>query len=78
MDEVKEILRSIRNLDVNQRNDIDGGSTALHNACNHGHDSIVAILLAHPDIDVNQKNNLGGTPFMMVCRTGKPRVFVFC
>lgn len=34
------------------------------NACQKGHDRIVALLLAHLDVDVNQKNILGMLPFL--------------
>ena len=63
--DVKEILRTNPNLNVNWRNENDDdGSTALITACDHGHDSIVFILLAHPDIDVNQKDINGWTPLL--------------
>ena len=60
---MKEILRSNPNLKVNWKNDKDSDYTALYRACVNGHDSIVSILLAHPDIDVNVKNGNGYTPF---------------
>jgi len=66
---VKEILRNNPTL-VNWRNKEEYSNTALHHACLCGHDSIVAILLAHPDIDVNQKDSDGATPFMFACRNG--------
>jgi len=67
---VKEILRNNPNLNVNWRNENDEGSTALIAACDHGHDSIVSILLAHPDIDVNLQNDEGWTPFSSACLNG--------
>jgi len=45
----KEIVRSNPNLDVNWRRD-ECGHPALNHACSDGHDSVVSILLAHPDI----------------------------
>jgi len=66
VEEVKEILRSNPTLNVNVNGD-HSGWRALHQACYYGHDSIVSILLAHPDIDVNQTNADGFTPFYMGC-----------
>jgi len=63
VEEVKEILRSNPNLKINWKNEKDDDYTALIIACENGHDSIVRILLAHPDIDVNVKNGSGYTPF---------------
>jgi len=63
VEEVKEILRSNPNLKVNWKNEKDNDYTALIIACENGHDSIVSILLAHPDINVNVKNGSGYTPF---------------
>jgi len=70
VEEVKQILRKHPNLNVNWGNEDDEGSTALIIACDNGHDSIVSILLAHPDIDVNLKNSFGQTPFMWACCNG--------
>ena len=47
------------------------GWAALHVACRNGHDKIVTMLLAHPDIDVNQKTNTGATPFLFSCSNGR-------
>jgi len=63
VEEVKEILRSNPNLKVNWKNDKASDRTALIIACENGHDSVVSILLTHPDIDVNVKNGSGYTPF---------------
>ena len=54
MDEVKEILMKNPELDVNWRDNEDGW-TALYVACERGCDTIVPILLAHPDTDPNLK-----------------------
>ena len=71
VEEVKEILRNNPGVDVNWRcEDEYGGYAALHKACAWGHDSIVTILLAHPDIDVNQKTSEGRTPFFVACWSG--------
>ena len=64
---VKEILKNYPNLEVNSADE----RGALYTACEHGHDSIVSILLAHPGIDVNQRSD-GVTPFMIACRCGFP------
>jgi len=68
--EVEEILRNNPTLDVNWSNENEKGSTALNIACDRVHDSIVSILLAHPDIDVNQKDINGWTPFNIACLNG--------
>jgi len=68
--DVKDVLRNNPNLNVNWSNEIDEGSTALIIACDNGHDSIVSILLTHPDIDVNQKDLNGWTPFNCACFAG--------
>ena len=64
---MKKILRDNPTLDVNWGNEDDDGQAALHRACINGHDSIVTLLLAHPNINVNQKDNTGCTPFMHAC-----------
>jgi len=63
VEEVKEILRSNPNLKINWKKEKDSDYTALISACANGHDSIVSILLAHPDIDVNLKSTSGYSPF---------------
>jgi len=68
--EVKDILRKNPSLNVNWRNEGDLAMTALYAACWSGHDSVVSILLAHPDIDPNLKNKNGNTPFMIACWRG--------
>ena len=70
MDEVKEMLRSNPALDINWRDVRENGCSALHQACESGHDSIVSILLAHPGIDVNAKDDSGKTPFFTACDMG--------
>lgn len=69
--EVKEILRKNPTLNVNWKNEAEYDWTALHIACSDGHDSIVLILLAHPDINVNVKNIDGITPFLSACAIGR-------
>ena len=71
VEEVKEILRSNPNLKINWKNDKDNDRTALVSACQNGHDSIVSILLAHPDIDANSKGSNGYTPFNSARANGK-------
>jgi len=39
--------------------------------CNEGHDPVVSILLAHPDIDPNLKRKFGWTPFITACYYGR-------
>jgi len=68
VEEVREILENHPNVDVNWKNeDWIGHLAAMHRACRYGHDSIVAILLAHPGIKVNVKDSYGHTPFMIAC-----------
>jgi len=68
---VKEILRKNPSIGVNWKNPKEVNRAALHRACVKGHDSIVFILLIHPDIDVNLTDKDGETPFMRACREGK-------
>ena len=72
LEEVKEILRN-PGLDVNWECNADWDYTALQRACSNGFDSIISILLAHPDIDVNQENiYVGWSPFMIACDSESP------
>ena len=70
VEEVKSILRKNPSLNVNWKNEGVGAYTTLFVACFHGHDSVVSILLAHPDIDPNLKQVNGNTPFMAACFQG--------
>jgi len=67
---VREILGNNPSLDVNWENEEWDSYTPLHEACTRGHDAIVSILLAHPDIKVNLKDNAGNTPFLSACFAG--------
>jgi hypothetical protein len=67
--EVRKILAENRDIIVNWKNEY--GWTALHEACSYGHDKIVAMLLAHPDIDVKHKNDFMASPFTIACANGK-------
>ena len=69
VEEVKEILGKNPNLNVNW-GDGAAGWTALRVACDDGHDSIVSILLIHPEVDVNLKDSYGNTPFIIACANG--------
>jgi len=70
--EVKEILKSNPGIDVNWR--AEGHRSALFSSCINDHPSVVAILLAHPDIDVNQiDDDDGWTPFLAACDIGSTR-----
>jgi len=69
--EVKDILRKNPSLNVNWKNEEWGAFAALFIACYYGHDSVVSILLAHPDIDPNLKNKFGETPLSKACAFGK-------
>jgi len=74
VEKVKEILRNNPAIDVNKRSAVYGAwydsASALHGACANGHDSVVSLLLAHPDIDVNQPTRNGRSPFALACRSG--------
>ena len=61
--EVCSLLRDHPEIDVNWANDYDFRWTALHAASYHGHDEVVKLLLAHPDINVNAMSQHGQTPF---------------
>lgn len=52
-------------LDVNAKD--DRGLSALHIACQRGHDAVVAVLLAHPLINVNLRTFTGETGFYIAC-----------
>jgi len=67
---VEEILRDNSTLDVNWKNGLDNGMTALLAACECGRDAVVAILLAHPGTNVNVKDSAGQTPFEWACYSG--------
>jgi len=69
--EVEEHLRNIPTVNVNWGNRLHMHWTSLHIAALNGHDPIVALLLAHPDIDVNQKDSFGRSVFLLVCASGK-------
>ena len=70
VEEVKSILRKNPSLNVNWKNEGESAWTALYAACENGHDSVVSILLAHPDINPNLKMEDGFTPFMNACFSG--------
>jgi len=65
--EVEEILRDNPAINVNWKNEEKRKWTALHEACENGHASVVAMLLAHPGIDVNTRTPFGDTPFKRAC-----------
>ena len=73
--EAVDSLLSVENINVTIQ---DGnGDTPLHEACFHGHEIIVKILLEKmktnrkPEVTkVNIKNNAGLTPFHIACREG--------
>jgi len=70
VEEVKEILRDHPNIDVNWKDEKAYATAALLLACQNGHDAVVTMLLAHPDIDVNQMNDDGWTPFLIASFNG--------
>ena len=60
-EEVRKILKENKEVNVNCKDFI--GWTALHCACDNGHDKVVTMLLAHPDIDVSRGTNTDGLLF---------------
>jgi len=69
---VKFLLETNPGLNINWQSKEEKMSwTALHRACSNGHDGLVALLLAHPDIDVNQRDIHGNTPFRSACTKGR-------
>jgi len=70
VEEVKRILMNNPNLDVNWKNMGESDVTALIRACENGHNVIVSILLAHPEINANPKVLDSDTPFLRACRDG--------
>jgi ankyrin repeat protein len=69
--EVRKILKEYPGINVNWGDPDESDYTALHSACENGHDRIVSLLLAHPDIDVNKKTDGGSTPFLWACCNGE-------
>jgi len=71
IDRVKQILKNNPTFDVNGKGDGEYSGTALHYACSRpnqdGIDTIISLLLAHPDIDVNVINSQKRTPFQVAC-----------
>ena len=76
-EEVRKLLMENRDVDVNWQDSSDGW-TGLHYASQNGHDKIVRMLLAHPDIDVNLKDYDGSTPFLWTCREGDTLPVLIC
>ena len=64
--EVQKILRNNPELDINAS--LVWSKNALHIACEEGHDSVVSVLLAHPNIDVNLADSCGFAPFVYACQ----------
>jgi len=70
-EEVTCILQGNPSININWLHDKVRGETALHTACRHGRESVVMVLLAHPDIDVNiRENDTCRTPFYLACLGG--------
>jgi len=67
--EAEEILRDNPTIDVNWAD----GWSLLRVACRFERDSIVALLLTHPDIDVNLASRDEWTPFYTACYNGHTR-----
>jgi ankyrin repeat protein len=66
-EEVGEILKENPDIAINWEYESLYCWTALHVACRYGHDKVVSLLLAHPDLDVNSKNVHEYVPFLYAC-----------
>jgi len=70
LDDLRRILKKNPSLDVNAKNSLFGGFSALHVACNNARTEIVAHLLGVPNVDLNLQNDSGATPFWLCCSSG--------
>jgi len=70
-EELAELLHLYPAINVNQHMEGNGGRTALQAAAANGHDSVVALLLAHPDIDVNLHTDGKNSPLHWACYYGE-------
>ncbi len=59
-------LLSVPGIQVNLREN-STGNTALHFACEEGHQAIVHQLLQHPAVDINTADNWGNTAWHLAC-----------
>jgi len=66
--ELADLIRKDPGFNVNSQD--GGGDTLLNLACRNGKDSVIPLLLAHPDIDANLKESRGWTPFWTACFRG--------
>ena len=83
---VVKLLLAVVGIDVNpivtlwsesEDSDDDEGSlqyTPLLTAVEHGHKTVVEMLLAHPHIDVNQADETGRTPLFLASELGREEV----
>lgn len=69
-EQVTELFKAADLLDVNQTQMINL-ETALIIACKLGHESVVTLLLSHPNIDVNQPDRNGYTPLIAATRNNQ-------
>ena len=72
--QAREILQRHPKLNVNWANSARKDWTALHAACEAGHDVIVKMLVTHPGILMNQCTKQGSTAFQVACFNGRARV----
>jgi len=64
-----EVAMQAAGVDVNWAKP-GSGSTALYQACDHGHLDVVRVLLAADGIQANQAKNDGTTPLYIACSKG--------
>jgi hypothetical protein len=72
--QMKAILDTTPELNVNWMNELEDRWTALHYASLMGHVEAVSLLLKRGDINVNQQCEGGWTPFFLACWNSKTRV----
>jgi hypothetical protein len=70
-EEARKILKENPLIDINWKDEGYNGYTALHCACINGSDTVVSLLLAHPDIEINQSDWEGDSSFLLACANGK-------
>ena len=71
IEDARNLLESSPGDRVNWKNPQMMEWTFLHQACWNGFDSLVSLLLGHPDINVNARDRIGATPFLWACFKGR-------
>lgn len=63
------ILKLVIEAKIPHRTDIDGRGALIHAAA-RGHDSVIRVLLAHPDVDLHEEDEYGRTALFYARRYG--------